>query len=268
MENLLKMNPDNAKRILIKIGTATITKNEHLDKNWMREKVHEIAGLQKEGREIIIVSSGAVGAGMSIERLHKRPSDLLKLQLLSGKGQPVLHNTYREFFAIEGIQVIQVLLTHHNFSSADEEGNIRNVINGALKEKTIPIINTNDVVTKEEFTGTNINVFTDNDELAALVAANMEADLLLILTDVEGLYSKDPKQHDEASLIHEVSRITPEIEAMAKTEKTKMGMGGMYSKIQAAKAVAGKGIFTIVANGCYSIKDILSNKAPRTLFIA
>ena len=262
------MDPNKAERILIKIGTATITKNQRLDKSWIKEKVREIARLQKSGKEIIIVSSGAVGAGMAIERLHKRPSDLLKLQLLSGKGQPVLHNTYREFFAAEGIDVIQVLLTHHNFSTKEEEENIRKVINGALKEGTIPIINTNDVVTNEEFTGSAINVFTDNDELAALVAANLEVDLLLILTDVDGLYSKDPHLHDEASLVQEVTKITPEIESMAKKENTKMGLGGMYSKIQAAKTVSRKGIPTVVANGCYAIEDILSGKASRTLFRA
>lgn len=205
---------------------------------------------------------------MEIEKLHKRPSELLKWQLLAGKGQPVLHETYRKFFEKHGIQTAQVLLTHHNFQTKEEEKNIEEVMNSYLKEGAIPIINTNDVVTKEEIMPTNSHgKFTDNDELAALVACALNVDLLLILTDVDGLYTKDPRKNDEVMLIKLVEKVNKKIEDMVAKENTAVGRGGMYSKVMAAKKAGEKGIVTILANGIYKIDDVLNNKVDRTVFL-
>lgn len=253
-------------KILIKIGTAIITPKGRLDKSWMKEKVKEIAELHKQGKKIILVSSGAVGAGMEILNLDKRPKDILKMQMLSGMGQPLLFNYYSQYFKENGIKTAQVLLTHHNFSTKDEEENIQEVINGYLDNNTIPIVNTNDVITKEELMSNSATKFSDNDELAALVAVNLGVDMLLILTDVEGLCNDDPKKNGCAELIEEVKEITKQIEEAAKKETNELGLGGMYSKVHAAKAVGKKGIITIVANGKYKVGDILNNKVKRTIF--
>lgn len=257
----------NAKRIIIKIGTSNITKNNRLDLKWIGEKVNEIAALQKKGKEIILITSGALAAGMEIEKLHKRPSELLKWQLLAGKGQPFLHETYAKFFEKHEIQTAQVLLTHHNFKSKDEEKNIEDVINAYLKEGTIPIINTNDVITNEEIAPQNSHGgFTDNDELAALVANALNVELLLILTDVDGLYTKDPRKTDEVMLIKLVEKVNKKIEEMT-SKDTVVGRGGMHSKVLAAKKAAEKGVVTILGNGIYKIDDVLGNKVDRTVFL-
>ena len=256
-----------ANRIIIKIGTSNITKNNRLDIKWIREKVSEIAELKNKGKKIVLISSGALAAGMEIEKLHKRPSNLLKWQLLAGKGQPLLYEKYRSFFEEHGIQTAHVLLTHHNFKTKEEEQNIKDVLNSYLKEGTIPIINTNDVVTKEEIMPVNSHgSFTDNDELAALVSNALNINLLLILTDVEGLYTRDPKKNDKVMLIKLVKKINKDTEEMASKE-TIGGKGGMYSKVMAAKKVAEKGTITIVANGVYNLDDILNNKVDRTVFL-
>ena len=262
------MRDINAKRIVIKIGTSIITKDEKLDLKFVTGKVNEIANLVKKGKEIIIVSSGAVGAGMIMEGLKKRPKDTLKLQLLSGKGQPELFRIYNDNFRKYGIKAAQILLTHHNFSNKVEEKTVKNIINSYLKEKTISIINENDMVSKEEFTGNKLKSFTDNDELAALVAENMNAGLLLILTDVHGLYSCNPKKDKKARLIREVNKVTKETERMATKEKCNMSLGGMYSKVHVAKILAAKGITTIAAHGNSKLDKILEGKAKRTVFLA
>lgn len=258
---------EKAKRIIIKIGTSNTIKNNRLDVKWIKEKVNEIAELKNKGKEIIVISSGALAAGMEIEKLHKRPSDLLKWQLLAGKGQPLLYETYRSSFEEHKIQTAHVLLTHHNFQTKKEEQNIKDVLGSYLKEGTIPIINTNDVITKEEIKPVNSHgSFTDNDELAALVSNALNIDLLLLITDVDGLYTKDPRKNDEVMLIKLVKKINKDIEEMASKE-TIAGKGGMYSKVMAAKKVAEKGTITIVANGIYNIDDILNNKVNRTVFL-
>lgn len=259
---------DSAKTILIKVGTAVITQEQKLNLGWVKQKTEEIAKLKRHGKSIIIVTSGAVGAGMEIENINKRPKDTLKLQLLSGKGQIRLMKVYKDYFKEHSIQVSQVLLTHHNFDTKEEVKNIKEVITAYINEGTIPIINTNDVMTNEELMTNSENRFTDNDELAALVVRNLDVDLLLILTDVDGLCTHDPKKGERHKLISLVEKITKDIEKMATKEGSIMGTGGMLSKVQAAKMASEKGIITIVANGNYKIDDILKNKVNRTLFLA
>ncbi len=253
-------------RILIKIGSALISKGHKLNNDWLEKKVKEIAALHHEGHDILLVTSGAVAAGMEIEGLETRPKDTLKIQLLSGEGQIKLMKHYKDYFKSEHIIIAQVLLTHHNFDKKNEEKTIRTIIDAYLGQRTIPIINENDLINKEELEYNSS--FTDNDILAALVAIKMQVDLLLILTDVDGLHMEDPKNNTNPGLIETVEHIDQSIKQAASKKANPLGLGGMYSKVRAAEMVTARGIDTIVANGKYSIADILSNSVKRTLFKA
>ena len=253
-------------RICIKVGTALISRNNRLNYRWLKGKVREIAALQKQGNEIAIVSSGAVAAGMEIAGQTTRPTETLKLQMMSGMGQVRLMKYYKDYFKSEGIQVAQILLTHHNFDSKSEEATVREIMDAYLRDGIIPIVNENDMINKEEVEFKP--VFTDNDILAALVAVRIKAKMLLILTDVDGLYRSNPKQVHRAEFIEEVALIDRSIEQMAAKESNPLGLGGMASKVQAAKMVGSHGIDTIVANGRHHLGQVLDRKVPRTLFRA
>jgi glutamate 5-kinase len=253
-------------RICLKIGTALISRGNRLSYRWLRAKVREIASLHREGSEIVIVSSGAVAAGMEISGLESRPTQTLQLQLLSGMGQIRLMKYYRDYFKPEGIRVAQVLLTHHNFASRNEEATIREIMEAYFRERVIPIVNENDMINKEEVEFKP--VFTDNDILAALVAVRVKAELLLILTDVNGLYQGNPKQDSRAKLVEEVELIDRRVEQMAARESNPLGLGGMASKVRAARMTAAEGIDTIVANGRFALQEVLDRKTPLTLFRA
>jgi glutamate 5-kinase len=253
-------------RICIKIGTALISRNNRLNYRWLKGKVREIAALEKQGNEIAIVSSGAVAAGMEIAGKKTRPTETLELQMMSGIGQVRLMKYYKDYFKPEGIHVAQILLTHHNFASKNEESTIREIMEAYFRAGIIPIVNENDMINKEEVEFQP--VFTDNDILAALVAIRVKAQLLLILTDVDGLYRGNPKQDHRAEFVAEVQLIDRQIEEMAAKESNPLGLGGMASKIRAAKMVTSHGIDTIVANGSYPLEQVLNRKAVRTLFHA
>ena len=253
-------------KILIKIGSSIIAKNSKLDKEFLKNKVKEISDLIKEGKKIILVSSGAVVMGMESENLSKRPSDTMGLRLLSGKGQVRLMSKYIKYFKQYGIDVAQILLTHHNFLNKEEIKNLISIINGYLEKGDIPIINTNDVVSQDELAFDQFNRIGDNDQLAALVAIHLGVDIVLILTNVDGLYEDNPYNNPDTKLIKEVNEVTVDIEEMAKKGISKNGLGGMHSKVMSAKKVMVNGITTIVANGKYEIKQILENKVNYTLF--
>jgi glutamate 5-kinase len=255
-------------KILIKFGSATLTKENKLNYSFLEKKVKGITKLQKQGNEIILVSSGAVAAGMETLNLKQRPKQTLELQALSGIGQIRLINHFAKLFKSQDIDVAQVLLTHHNLSTKEERDNLRQVINSYLKKNRIPIINENDTVSKEEFMGNSVGKFSDNDILAALVATELKVDVMILITDVVGLCNVDPKENDCADVIETISKITPEIEKMASKETNKLGRGGMASKVKAAKIVMSKGIIMIVGSGKHSINDLLEGKVKRTLFKA
>jgi glutamate 5-kinase len=253
-------------RICIKIGTALISRNNRLSYRWLKGKVREIAALQRQGNEIAIVSSGAVAAGMEIAGRSTRPTETLKLQMMSGIGQVRLMKYYKDYFKPEGINVAQILLTHHNFASKGEEATVGEIMEAYLRDGIIPIVNENDMINKEEVEFKP--VFTDNDILAALVAVRIKAQLLLILTDVDGLYRSNPKQAHRPEFIDEVALIDRSIEQMAARETNPLGLGGMASKVQAAKMVCSHGIDTIIANGRHNLDHVLDRTVPRTLFRA
>jgi glutamate 5-kinase len=185
---------------------------------------------------------------------------------MSGMGQIRLMKYYKDYFKPEGIHVAQILLTHHNFASRNEEATVGEIMEAYLRAGVIPIVNENDMINKEEVEFKP--VFTDNDILAALVAVCVKAQLLLILTDVDGLYQGNPKQDRLVKLVEEVELIDSSIEQMAAKESNPLGLGGMASKVRAAKMVTSHGIDTIVANGRYPVDHILTTKVPRTRFRA
>lgn len=250
-------------RILIKFGSAILNKNNKLNHKLLKNKIKEISKLQKNGNQIIIVSSGAVACGMEIEGLKKRPTEPLKLQLLSGIGQIRLMKYYKDYFKKQKVKVSQILLTHHNFSTEKEKSTLIQIINSYINQKTIPIINENDMISKEEFSSNNI--FTDNDILSALIAENLRIDLCILLTDVEGLYDYNKKP--KPKLIEKVEKIDSNIKKIASKKSNGIGKGGMYSKVIAAERMTKKRVTVIIANGKYKLKDILSNKVKRTLFV-
>jgi glutamate 5-kinase len=251
-------------RILIKIGSAQISKGSRINYRWLKSKVREIAELHEQGNEIILVSSGAVAAGMEVEKLTKRPLDVLKLQLLSGEGQIRLLKYYKDYFKTYKIIVAQILLTHHSFAIEEEKKSIIQIIDAYLKQGTIPIINENDLVCKEELEYKRM--FTDNDILTALVGTAVKSDLVIILTDVDGLYKGNPKTNLNADLIENVDILDNSIKKMASADTNELGLGGMLSKVQAAEILTKQGITVLVANGKYKLADIIQNKVKRTVF--
>jgi glutamate 5-kinase len=253
-------------RLLIKIGSALISRGSRIDYRWLAGKVREIARLARDGEQVALVTSGAVAAGMEIRGITRRPRETLELQLLSGMGQIRLMKYYKDLFKRFRVQVAQVLLTHHNFANQNEERTIREIMEAYLAQGIIPIVNENDMVNKEEVEAQP--VFSDNDILAALVAVRLRAHRLLILTDVDGLYQANPKQNSHVALIEEVPEIDRRIEQMAAKEANPLGLGGMASKVRAAKMAGEQGIETIVANGRYRVQDILAHRVPRTVFRA
>ncbi len=251
-------------RILIKIGSAQISRGSKIHYKWLKNKAREIAQLHKKGNEIIIVSSGAVAAGMEVEGLTIRPKDVLKLQLLSGEGQIKLIKYYKDYFKAYKILVSQILLTHHSFAIEEEKKSIIQIIDAYLAQKTIPIINENDLVCKEELEYKRM--FTDNDILTALVGTAVNVDMVIILTDVDGLYKGNPKTNSQAELIEKVEHLDNTVKEMASNETNDLGLGGMLSKVEAAEVLTNSCIDVIIANGKYKLEEIIENKVKRTIF--
>ena len=233
-----------AKRWVIKIGSALLTKDgKGLDYVAMAEWAKQIANLRQQNIEVILVSSGSVAEGMSRMGWTKRPNDLAELQAAAAIGQTGLIEAYETEFKKYQIQAAQVLLTHDEVSSRKRYLNARNTLRALLKFKALPIINENDTVALEELR------LGDNDTLAALVANITEADLLLILTDQQGLFTKDPRHNDDAQLINEESASNSELLSYVGEIATTLGSGGMATKLIAAQRAAKSGCATVIASG-------------------
>jgi glutamate 5-kinase len=253
-------------RILVKIGSALISDGPRIRFPWLAQKIWEIAALVQEGHSFLIVSSGAVAAGMEMQRISVRPTEVLELQMLSGIGQVRLMTHYKELFREWSIPIAQILVTHHNFASERERATITQIADSYLRRGVVPIVNENDMVDKEEFDYQKS--FSDNDILAALVGASVGVDLAVLLTDVDGLYAADPKKDSSVTLISEVPRVTPQIEAMASREGSALGLGGMSSKVIAARQLTEAGIPTMIASGRHPLADLVGRRAPSTFFHA
>ncbi|MGI6606780.1 MAG: glutamate 5-kinase [Peptococcia bacterium] len=254
----------NKKRIVVKVGTSTLTyATGKLNLDQLERLVRELADLRHRDIEVILVSSGAVGAGIGKLGLRSKPKSIPEKQALAAIGQGILMQMYEKFFAEYGEIVAQVLLTREDITQRGRYLNARNTLLALLRLGVVPIINENDTVAYEEIK------FGDNDTLAALVAGLVDADLLVLLSDIDGLYTADPRQDSSAQLIKTVEELTPEIVALAGKSGSKLGSGGMITKIQAARIVSTSGISMIVANGSQKgvLKEIVMGENPGTLFL-
>ena len=265
-----------AKRIVIKLGTAVLMREENqIALSRFYSFVEAIADIKKSGREVLLVSSGAVGLG--VERLGlTRNSQLLALkQACAAVGQGRLMSLYADAFDRLGIVAAQVLLTEEDFSNRHLYLNLRNTVSKLLELGALPIINENDTVSTAELESTATTAyvkvnFGDNDKLSALVASKIEADLLIILTDVEGLYTANPNSTTDAKLLSVVREITPDIEDLARNdEKSAVGRGGMRTKLEAARIATQSGCAVIIAGGKVPdvMKQIFVGNEIGTLFL-
>jgi glutamate 5-kinase len=232
------------KRIVIKIGSNIIAgTDDGLDLATINCIASDISGITSEGNEVVIVSSGAVAAGMKKIGLKSRPSEIRLKQAAAAVGQSNLMWAYERSFSGFGKKVAQVLLTREDFADRKRYINARNTMMTLLSYGIIPVINENDTVATDEIR------FGDNDNLAALVAISIEADNLFILSDVDGLYEDDPRKNQHAVLISYVETVTPDVERMAGSSGSLVGTGGMYSKLKAAQKAALHGIAVNIING-------------------
>lgn len=232
-----------ARRVVVKIGSALLTNDGRgLDEAAIGGWVDQIAALQRQGTEVVLVSSGAVAAGMVRLGWQVRPSAVHELQAAAAVGQNGLTQCYEHHFARHGLLTAQVLLTHDDLSNRKRYLNARSALRTLVDLRVIPVINENDTVVTDEIR------FGDNDTLGALVANLLEADALVILTDQEGLFDADPRHNPEARLIHEGRAGDPALVGMA-GEGGALGRGGMATKVQAARLAARSGAITLIASG-------------------
>ncbi len=234
-----------AKRIVIKIGSVLLVEQETgaIHRAWLNALADDIAGLLRNGSEVILVSSGAIAVGRRHLGLTRGKLKLEESQAAAATGQIRLAHAYQETLARHGITVAQVLLTLDDTEERRRHLNARNTLSTLLRLGTVPVINENDTVATNEIR------FGDNDRLAARVAAMMNADTLVLLSDIDGLYSADPRIQPDAEFIPEVSAITPEIEAMAGRAQPGHSSGGMVTKLAAARIAVGAGCHMVIADG-------------------
>ncbi len=246
-----RANFASAKRIVVKIGSSLLTKGgKGLDKVAIANWVHQMAMLRNEGIDVILVSSGSVAEGVWRLGLNSRPSALHELQAAAAVGQMGLVRVFDDTFQQFDLHAAQVLLTHEDLSNRQRYLNARSTLLTLLKFEVVPVINENDTVATEEIR------FGDNDTLAALVANLVEADLLIILTDQQGLFTADPSVNPDATLISEISVDDERLESMAGDSRSGLGRGGMSTKVRAARLAARSGAATIIAAGAK--EDVIS----------
>lgn len=240
MASILK----NARRLVVKVGSTLVTNDGRgLDRQALARWAGQIAALRLEGREIVLVSSGAIAEGLQRLGWKRRPHALHELQAAAAVGQMGLIQVYESCFGAHGLITSQILLTHEDLADRKRYLNARSTLRTLLGLGVIPVINENDTVAIDEIR------FGDNDTLAALVTNLIEADALVILTDQAGLYERDPRTHPDARLVTEGRAGDPALEAMAGGAGSTIGLGGMLTKVLAAKRAARSGAHTIIASG-------------------
>lgn len=257
------------KRIVIKVGTTTITYDETGDINLekLEKFVRILINLRNKGKEVIVVSSGAVGVGRTALGLKERPKTEAEKQACAAVGQARLMMIYEKLFNEYSQLTAQVLLTKESVTNEECRINAKRTFDELIRMKVVPIVNENDAISVDELAYGN---FGDNDTLAANVAELVDADLLILMSDIEGLYTDDPKKNPNARFIHTVAEIDEKLEEMAKGASSDFGTGGMATKVKAAKIVTQSGADMVIANGdnIYAINDIMAGKKVGTLFLA
>ena len=250
-------------RIVVKVGTSTLAHpTGHMNIRRVEALCKVLSDVKNAGHEVILVSSGAIGMGVGKLSLSERPSDIPTKRAAAAVGQCELMYTYDRLFSEFNHTVAQLLVGGDDVEDEGRRSHFHNTLFRLLELGALPVINENDTVGADEM------VIGDNDTLSAIVAATVEADLLILLSDIDGLYTADPRSDRSARLIEVVSAITPEIEALAGVSGTSLGTGGMITKLRAARIAGGKGIDMVIANGARPalIYDILEGKPVGTRF--
>jgi glutamate 5-kinase len=255
------------KRIVLKIGTSSLT-NE--DGSFNRKLTEDIASqaaqLRELGKTVIIVSSGAIGIGVEELKMSSRPREIPLRQAAAAVGQNILMQEWMAAFNNYNLKVAQILLTYEAFSNRMTYLNLRNSISALLEAGVVPIINENDPICVHEIEAT----FGDNDRLSAMVASKVEAELLILLSDIDGLYDRNPKKNEHARLISTIEKITPEVESYGGSTTSMKGVGGMRTKIEAAKIACISGCHMVIANSAIDnvVIKIMEGENIGTLFLA
>lgn len=250
-------------RIVIKIGTSTLAHpTGHLNIRRVEQLCKIMSDIKNAGHELILVSSGAIGMGVGKLGLRERPKDIPSKQAAAAVGQCELMYTYDKLFSEYHHTVAQLLITGDDTANDTRRLNFTNTLNRLLELGALPVINENDTVATDEI------VIGDNDTLAAIVARSVHADMLILLSDIDGLYTADPHTHPEAALLHHVARVDEHIREIAGISSSTQGTGGMVTKLHAADICLGCGCKMVIANGNNpgNLYDILEGKTVGTTF--
>ena len=251
-------------RIVVKVGTSTLThKTGRINIRHIETLCRILSDLKNAGNEIILVSSGAIGMGVGKLSLLQKPEDIPTKQAAAAVGQCELMFVYDKEFSLYNHTIAQLLLTVNDIENEKNHTNFKNTLNRLLELDVLPIVNENDTVSTDEIT------IGDNDTLSAIVAVSVNADLLVLLSDIDGMYTADPRKDKNATIIPEIREITDEIVALAEGKGSALGTGGMKTKIHAAQIVTESGINMIIANGAKPevLYDIAEGKSIGTKFI-
>lgn len=266
------MNRDflkDKKRIVVKIGTSTITHVDtgHLNLIKMEKLARVLTDIKNQNKEIVLVSSGAIGAGRKALGIKEKPSRLSQKQACAAVGQARLMMIYQKLFAEYNQTIAQILITKRTMTNEISRHNAENTFLELLNMGVIPIVNENDTVSTDQIQDEN---FGDNDTLSATVAEMVQADMLILLSDIDGLYTDDPRNNEKAEFIDCVEKIDERLYSMAKGADTTFGTGGMATKIAAAEIANEVGVDMVIANGddVVNISRILEGKEVGTLFKA
>ena len=264
------LNMNEVRRIVVKVGSSTLTyDNGKPNIRRIERLVRTISDLQNRGFEMVLVSSGAVAVGTAKLGLAERPKELSVKQAAAAVGQCELMHIYDKMFLEYGINVAQILLTRENIVDDDQRANIHNTFTALTKIGVVPIINENDTVATAELK--HIENFGDNDTLSAIVAALIDADLLILLSDIDGLYTDDPRQNPDAEFIEQVDELTDEFMNMGKASTgSNVGTGGMNTKMIAAKIATSSDVDMLIANSrdIGVLHRLLEGENEGTLFVA
>ena len=251
-------------RIVIKVGTSTLAhKTGRMNIFLVEELCKIISDLKNIGHEIILVSSGAIGMGMGKLNFKERPSDIPTKQAAAAVGQCELMYTYDRLFSQYNHTTAQMLVTGADLKNEERHRNFENTLSRLLELDALPIINENDSVATEEI------VIGDNDTLAAIVSVSIKADLLILLSDIDGLYTADPRKDKTATLLSVIENLTDDVMALGEGKGSELGTGGMKTKLHAAQIVTNSGIDMVIANGSDPMKlyDIVNGQSVGTRFL-
>jgi len=259
----------SCKRIVVKVGTSTLTyDNGEIHLARIEKLTRVLSDLMNSGKEVILVTSGAVQVGVKKLKLANRPTSIRDKQAAAAVGQSELMHIYSKFFGEYSHIVGQVLLTKDVIEDEHVRSNVVNTFEKLIEDRVIPIVNENDTVAIDEIE--NIVRFGDNDNLSAIVSVLIQADLLVILSDIDGFFDSDPTKNENSMLIKVIEKVTPELEEFAGGSGSSVGTGGMVTKLTAAKRATLEGINVILANGKDPaiLRDLINGKELGTLFLS